>query len=247
MLSFTIVLTALLAATFSFAAPLDPMLHSYEKRDAVCGANFRSLVNNDSCLPNKAAFTLTPPSTVTKVTFEGNDVPPKVQCDHTVEIQLLDRVASKSGLCELIAALTAADPKLKKADLLASASDNISKIANLNFLDGSVNNRKKTVIQRSLGSPSQQRTDLDKAVASYLDQVKDASRGVASTLDKDIADIKAKAVSVLAKLPDGKGGRDKVTATKNKLKTALADFKSANTVLAAWNKVLSDAETITQE
>lgn len=54
---------------------------------------------------------------------------------------MLDTVAKKSGLCALITALTAADPKSKKADLLAPASVTISALANLNFLDKTVNNK----------------------------------------------------------------------------------------------------------
>ncbi|KAI0338981.1 hypothetical protein BDW22DRAFT_1348121 [Trametopsis cervina] len=234
MLSFTVVLTALLAATSSFAAPLNSTLHSYGKRDAVCGSDFRSLVDSSSCLPNHSAFTLTPPSTITKVAVTGTQVPADAQCDHTVEIQLLDTVAKKSGLCALITALTAADPKSKKADLLAPASVTISALANLNFLDKTVNNKKKSVVQKSLSGSAQKQTDVDKAVGNYLALVATASRGVATQLDANIATIKARAASVLATLPDGKTSRDKATVVKRDLKEALADFKATHLALKEY-------------
>lgn len=61
--------------------------------------------------------------------------------DHTIELQLLDRMAQQSGLCNVLTALVAADPSSKKATLLGPAAEHISSLDNLNFLDASVNNQ----------------------------------------------------------------------------------------------------------
>lgn len=63
---FVTVQTALLIAAPALAAPLDSELHFLGKRDAVCSVDFRRLVDFDSCLPKKVAFTSVPPA-VTKV------------------------------------------------------------------------------------------------------------------------------------------------------------------------------------
>lgn len=52
-------------ASSTLAAPFNETLHTIAKRDLVCGANFRDLVDFNSCLPNQRAFTLTLPSTIT--------------------------------------------------------------------------------------------------------------------------------------------------------------------------------------
>jgi hypothetical protein len=67
MWSLTAVATVLFAVTSSLAAPLDSTLHAFGKRDAVCGLDFRALVSKSDCLPTGQQFTLTPPSTITKV------------------------------------------------------------------------------------------------------------------------------------------------------------------------------------
>jgi hypothetical protein len=66
--------------------------------------------------------------------------------DHLIELQLLDSVAQKSGLCNVVVALAAADPSKSKAVLLGPASGHISALQNLNFLEASVNNRVSDLI-----------------------------------------------------------------------------------------------------
>ena len=143
--------------------------------------------------------------------------------DHLVELQLLDSVAQRSGICGIMTALVAADSTQSKVKLLAKASTDISALKNLNFLEATVNNRvrwtsyclflrfpltllqKKVVVQRAIKGAAQETTDLDKAVGNFLQLVKADGSGVAGLLDTDLAAIKSTAVAVLAKLPDGKG------------------------------------------
>lgn len=61
--------------------------------------------------------------------------------DHLVELQLLDSVAQRSGICGILTALVAADPTQNKAKLLDRVSADISALKNLNFLEDVVNNR----------------------------------------------------------------------------------------------------------
>ncbi|KAI0802075.1 hypothetical protein BC629DRAFT_1591713 [Irpex lacteus] len=204
MRSFTITTSIVfLAVTSTFAAPLNSTLHFFDKRDSVCGTDFRALVDKASCIPTGVQFALTPPSAVNEVKLTGDELtkgPKDAQCDHLVELQLLDFVAKQSGLCDIIAALTKADPTQKKADLLAKASKDISALKNLNFLNQDVNNRKKTVIQRSLKGSKQGDADLDKAVGNFLKLVGSDGTAVAQTLDADLLAIKTTAEASLAKL-----------------------------------------------
>ena len=64
-----------------------------------------------------------------------------IRAEHLVEIQLLDSVAQRSGICAIMTALVAADATQSKAKLLAKASTDISALKNLNFLEATVNNR----------------------------------------------------------------------------------------------------------
>lgn len=147
-----------LAATSSFAAPTSET-HFLNKRDAVCGQDFRALVTNDSCLPNSKVYILGPkgaptvvesthPPVRTILCVLSSDrltrflqVPANAQCDHTVELQLLDKVAKTSGLCEVLTALAAAVPAKTKAVMLDKAATDVSAISNLNFLDSKINNQ----------------------------------------------------------------------------------------------------------
>ncbi|KAI0087812.1 hypothetical protein BDY19DRAFT_953337 [Irpex rosettiformis] len=244
MRSFTIASTILLAATSALAAPLNSTLHFYGKRDAVCGLDFRALVNKAACIPTGVQFSLTPPSTINKVKLTAEELktgPANAQCDHLVELQLLDSVAQRSGICNIMVALVAADPKQSKVALLAKASTDISALQNLNFLEATVNNRKKTVIQRSLKSAAQESTPLDKAVGNFLRLVQADGTAVARTLDAELSHIKATAAAVLKTLPDGKSTRDKATVVKKNLDTALKNFNGAITVTGEWNKVVAAA------
>ena len=185
MRSFTIATTVILAATSTFAAPLNSTLHFFGKRDAVCGLDFRALVNKGDCIPTGVKFTLTPPSTINKVTLTVRTFPfciawsspnllhvvramnsrpvllrdsvvsfslriavshmmlitVSIREDHLVELQLLDSVAQRSGICAIMTALVAADATQSKAKLLAKASTDISALKNLNFLEATANNR----------------------------------------------------------------------------------------------------------
>lgn len=69
MRSFTATFTVFLAVTSALAAPLNSTLHFFGKRDAVCGLDFRALVNKGDCIPTGVKFALTPPSTIAKVTL----------------------------------------------------------------------------------------------------------------------------------------------------------------------------------
>ncbi|KAI0091056.1 hypothetical protein BDY19DRAFT_679542 [Irpex rosettiformis] len=259
MRSFTIATTILLAATSTLAAPVNSTLHFYGKRDAVCAANFRSLVDKAECLPTKEQFTLTPPSTINRVALAANELtsgPADAQCDHLVEIQLLDRVAKASGLCEMITQMIKADPdNQKKADILNKASQDISALGNLNFLASTVNNRKKTVVDRSLKGKAQQNGDLDKAVGNFLRLVQANGASVAKQLDADLSAIKTKAEAVLAALPPA-GPADPDSGTRKSsrltedpnakrrkpLEDAIAAFsKSTITVTSEWNKLIANA------
>ncbi|KAI0802042.1 hypothetical protein BC629DRAFT_1438590 [Irpex lacteus] len=233
MRSFTATFTVFLAVTSALAAPLNSTLHFFGKRDAVCGLDFRALVNKGDCIPTGVKFALTPPSTIAKVTLTGDELktgPATGQCDHLVELQLLDSVAQRSGICNIMVALVAADSAQSKAKLLDKASADISAVKNLNFLEATVNNRKKTVIQRSLKGTNQESTDLDKAVGNFFQLVGADGTSVAGTLDADLAAIKSTAAAVLAKLPDGKSSRDKATVVKKNLDTAIKAFDSSITV-----------------
>ena len=82
--------------------------------------------------------------------------------DHTIEIQILDSVAQKSGLCTVISTLLKADPTLQRTGLLSQASVDISAAANLNFLDGTVNNR----VSHASSLNAQRHTDVDFMLSS---------------------------------------------------------------------------------
>ncbi|KAI0341934.1 hypothetical protein BDW22DRAFT_1429451 [Trametopsis cervina] len=242
--SFTFALTALLAATGSFAAPVNSTFHILSKRDAVCGSDFRALVSKESCLPHGAAFQLTPPSTIARNTLTATTVaavPANLQCDHTLELQLLNSVFIQSGVCRILTAMTAADSGQSKATLLGPAATHISALANLNFLDSTVNNKKKSVVQKSISSSAQATTDLDKAVGNYLALVNTATRAVAQTLDQDVTTIRNEATALHASLPDDPARRSKAAAAKAELAAAIAAFDATRSVVAAWDKLIVDA------
>lgn len=71
MYAFAVLTNLLLLASCALAAPASQNVttHTFEKRDAVCGADFRTLVNFNDCLPKKVAYTLTPPSTIVAKKF----------------------------------------------------------------------------------------------------------------------------------------------------------------------------------
>ncbi len=74
-------------------------------------------------------------------TYAYSDTPDVLYCigiDHTVELQVLDFVAKQAKLCEVLTAM--ANAGQKKDSLLAPASETISGIQNLNFLNKVVNN-----------------------------------------------------------------------------------------------------------
>lgn len=228
--------TLVLAATSTFAAPT-PETHFLNKRDAVCGQDFRSLVNNDSCLPNSKVFVLGPTGAPAVVQLTHPPLPAGSQCDHTVELQLLDKVAKQSGLCDVLTTLQTADPTKTKATMLRHAADHISAIANLNFLDSKINNQKKTVVQRALTGAKQGATDIDKAVGNYLRLVSGSAAGVASQIDADIAAIIAAADAVSATMPKqdpkARPSRDPKIAQGEALAKALANYKAHKTTVAA--------------
>ncbi|PSR76743.1 hypothetical protein PHLCEN_2v8228 [Hermanssonia centrifuga] len=239
---FATVQTALLIAAPALAAPLDSELHFLGKRDAVCSVDFRRLVDFDSCLPKKVAFTSVPPA-VTKVTLPdalSKSVPADSQCDHAVELQVLDFVAKQAKLCEVLTAM--ANAGQTKDSLLGPASQTISALPNLNFLNKVVNNNKRVVVQRGLNGKAQGKEPADLAVGNYLALVKTDTVHTAAALDADIAKIITTAEGVLAKLPDGTSKRgDKDRIKKDALKTALANYDKTKTVTAAWNNVLTKA------
>ncbi|THG92929.1 hypothetical protein EW026_g8151 [Hermanssonia centrifuga] len=240
---FAILPTILFAVSPALSIPLsEPPLHLLGKRDAVCGVDFRSLVNSKSCLPKQVAFTSTPPA-VTKVTLpnaSAASVPKDSQCDHTVELQVLDFVAKQAKLCEVLTAM--ANVGQKKDSLLGPASTTISGIQNLNFLDKVVNNNKRSVVQKALNGKPQGSQAKDAAVGNYLALVKGDSVQIASTLDANIATIITTAQTVLQKLPPGTTKRgDKDRINKEALTTALANYDKTKTVTAAWNNVLAVA------
>ncbi|PSR76741.1 hypothetical protein PHLCEN_2v8226 [Hermanssonia centrifuga] len=110
----------------------------------------------------------------------------------------------------------------KKDSLLAPASETISGIQNLNFLNKVVNNNKRLVVQRALNGKTQGSQDKDTAVGNYLALVKGDSVQIASALDANIATIITTAQTVLQGLPDGTPKRgDKDRAKKEALTTAL--------------------------
>lgn len=82
MFPFILLTNLLLLASCAFAVPAssNATTHSFAKRDAVCGADFRTLVSYNDCVPKKVAFTLTPPSTIVEKKFSGTNVPGHAQC-----------------------------------------------------------------------------------------------------------------------------------------------------------------------
>ena len=58
-----------------------------------------------------------------------------------MELQLLNSVAQTSGLCGVLTALEAADSTKKKTTMLDNASQHISALQNLNFVQDTVNNQ----------------------------------------------------------------------------------------------------------
>ncbi|PSS30959.1 hypothetical protein PHLCEN_2v2484 [Hermanssonia centrifuga] len=243
---------AILQFIFIAASPVvsvpssyDTSLHFLDKRDAVCGSDFRSLVDFSSCLPNQVAFTSTPPAVTKEVLpdTESSSVPPDSQCDHTVELQVLDFVAKAAKLCDVLTAM--ANVGHSKQTLLQPASETISGLQNLNFLDKTVNNNKRVVVQRALKGNKQTSQPKDLAVGNYLALVKADSQKVASSLDANIATIITTAQTVLKGLPDGTtsktGRKDKAAANKAALSSALEEYDKTKTVTAAWNNILAEA------
>ncbi|ETW75113.1 hypothetical protein HETIRDRAFT_157644 [Heterobasidion irregulare TC 32-1] len=117
-----------------------PELHELGRRDNVCALDLRGATAKDCLVDNKGIFfTLTPPSTITTTTV--STLPANSQCDHIVELRLLDGALQKSGVCEMITKTIKAKSSVSKAILLQPLSDVINGHDNLNFLASAVNNR----------------------------------------------------------------------------------------------------------
>lgn len=73
----SVFLALIFATTPSLAAPT-PETHFLVKRDAVCGLDFRSLVDHDSCLPNPKVYVL-----------GNNGAPEVVQQTHPLVVRII--------------------------------------------------------------------------------------------------------------------------------------------------------------
>jgi prepilin-type processing-associated H-X9-DG protein len=61
--------------------------------------------------------------------------------DHTVEIQFLDGVLKKNGVCDILKAMAKVDTSKTVSSQLGGMASVVNGKGNLLFLDGGVNNR----------------------------------------------------------------------------------------------------------
>lgn len=227
--SFTSIFICLLAASSILAAPVaENVLEARKSKTRVCGVEFREHNIQDKC-PLDSVFTLKDKSTINKETKTKEQVHKGFDVDHVVEIQMLQKVADDSKLCDILNELHHVDKHKSAETLLKAAKGTFNGSPNLFLVDKKVHSRKETVTERVLKSKKQQSKDIDHAVKNYLQQVNDSGTKVASSLDTNFSDIINTAKDAVKSAQKGKA---------DKLQKALDAYKSSTTVSDLWSKEL---------
>ncbi|KZT39432.1 hypothetical protein SISSUDRAFT_1118967 [Sistotremastrum suecicum HHB10207 ss-3] len=243
-------------------------IHLHNKRDTlICGFAAR-LVDNKSCLPAGINFVLNAAQTaVTEESLTTNaagqfEIPANKasQCDHIIELALLNSMFNKNGFCAVANVLGSSFSAGQKVDflntpinLVNAAAANANSIAqgtpvNLVFLDTKLNIPKKNFVTSALNNPGVAPTNagnLNTAIKSYLTQTRTQSLRVAQAIDaaclQSINALKASTLSgVVAPAPNVRAK----TATERLAQAvaahdALVGANPALTITAQWTEVLN--------
>ncbi|KZT39427.1 hypothetical protein SISSUDRAFT_1061147 [Sistotremastrum suecicum HHB10207 ss-3] len=211
---FVFVPLALSLSQVTTAAPLagNETLSILSKRDTqICGFSGR-LVDFNSCLPAGINFKLNADSKgVTKVALTKNaqnefEVPAPAkssECDHIIELALLNTMFVKNGFCAIATALTSsagdasaqaeqkasisllflnAPVELVNAQARDANSIAAGQTVNLVFVTTSVNQQKKNFVTGALAGSAPQNA-LNEAIVDYLTKTKTQSQRVAAAID----------------------------------------------------------------
>ncbi|KZS86979.1 hypothetical protein SISNIDRAFT_471316 [Sistotremastrum niveocremeum HHB9708] len=194
---FVFVPLALSLSQVTTAAPLagNETLSILSKRDTqICGFSGR-LVDFNSCLPAGINFKLNADSKgVTKVALTKNaqnefEVPAPAkssECDHIIELALLNTMFVKNGFCAIATALTssAGDASAQAEQKATRDANSIAagQTVNLVFVTTSVNQQKKNFVTGALAGSAPQNA-LNEAIVDYLTKTKTQSQRVAAAID----------------------------------------------------------------
>ncbi|KZS86985.1 hypothetical protein SISNIDRAFT_461293 [Sistotremastrum niveocremeum HHB9708] len=208
LLSLVSVLTAVkLTLAYPLSANETLNLNYFDKRDTlICGFAAR-LVDFTACLPAGINFKLSADGkTVTREALTknaaGHFLPPAnsaSECDHIIELALLNTMFNKNGYCAVANVLGrdfTADDKTNflqtPINLINAQAANTNSIAhgtpvNLVFVTKSVNQQKQRFVTEALATGKAPANALNEAIVDYLKETRTQSLRVAAAIDSACA------------------------------------------------------------